>query len=102
MPNTWTKAGVRGNLHPIMMKAQGRLERLYYGKGLDFYITSIGEGNHGPGSFHLFADWSLAEDFKRQGVSIAEIRDVLGEGFDVVEYHDERDIFHMEFDKWKK
>ena len=98
MPTTWVKDGVMGDLHPVMQKCKGRIIRLYYSKGLDFFVTSIKEGNHQPGSFHPIG---YAMDFKRQGVAKSEIVEAAGQGFDVVEYSDNRDIFHVEWDVWK-
>ena len=68
---------------------------LYESKGLDFFITSLREGNHHPASCHYEGD---AFDFKRQGVPEVDILRVCGPGFDVIEYSDSRDIFHVEWD----
>ena len=92
---TWLKQGVLGHLNRQIRRCKGRLIALYKSRGLDFYITSKGEGNHGDASCHYEDD---AIDFKRQGVSIVKIRLVCGSDFDVVEYSDERDIFHVEYD----
>lgn len=94
----WIKQGVLGRLSPMMRRGKARLVNLYESMGLDFFITSICEGNHSPGSCHYEGD---AIDFKRQGVPINRIRACLsdlGQVFDVVEYSDARDIFHVEYD----
>lgn len=39
-----------------------------------------------------------ALDFKRQGLQIHLIIAEAGRDFDVIEYSDERDIFHVEYD----
>jgi hypothetical protein len=91
----WIKQGVMGDLSREMQKAQGRMVNLYASKGLDFFITSVRESNHSGGSFHYIG---MALDFKRQGVSMQEIDAALGAGFDVIEYTDARDIFHVEHD----
>lgn len=91
----WIKQGVLGRLNPQMRRCKGRLIALYKGRGLDFFITSKGEGNHHDASCHYEED---AIDFKRQGMPIVKIKLVAGSFFDVVEYADERDIFHVEFD----
>lgn len=91
----WIKQGVLGNLSPPMRRCKGRLVRLYENEGRDFYITSKGEGNHISDSCHYEES---AIDFKRQGLRKSTIQSVCGDGFDVVEYSDERDIFHVEFD----
>ena len=93
---TYLKEGVHGNLNPPMRRAKGRLVILYKSKGLDFLITSKGEGNHHPGSCHYEES---AIDFKRQGVpKIDVVEAIADDDFDVVEYDDDRDIFHVEWD----
>ena len=91
----WIKQGVLGNLNPPTRRCKGRLVALYKSRGLDFFITSKGEGNHGDASCHYEEG---AIDFKRQGLSIVKIKLSAGSYFDVVEYDDERDIFHVEYD----
>ena len=98
----WIKQGVCGDLSFQMQKARGELAVLYASHGNDFYITSIREGNHSPGSYHYIGQ---ALDFKRQKMLKGELVDKLfglttriGGKFDVIEYSDERDIFHVEFD----
>lgn len=94
----WLKEGVLGDLRRDARRAKGRLVRLYETYGLDFLITSLREGNHSPGSCHYEGD---ALDFKRQGVPREAIKGACGPGFDVVEYSDSRDIFHVEWDPKK-
>lgn len=98
----WIKQGVMGDLSLQMQKALGQLIEVYTDRGLDFFITSVREGNHGGGSLHYIGH---ALDFKRQGVPKQEIVDKMillaariGGRFDVVEYADIRDIFHVEYD----
>jgi len=91
----WIKQGVLGHLNPQTRRCKGRLIALYKNKGLDFYITSLGEGNHCDASCHYEGD---AIDFKRQGIPFANVILSCGSFFDVVEYSDERDIFHVEYD----
>ena len=91
----WLKQGVLGDLRRDARRCKGRLVALYESWNLDFLITSIREGNHHPASCHYEGD---ALDFKRQGVTKATIVETCGSGFDVVEYSDSRDIFHVEFD----
>ena len=91
----WIKQGVLGHLGPQMRRCKSRLVKLYSDHGKDFLITSICEGNHDPASCHYEG---CALDFKRQGVSKAEITKAAGPGFDTVEYTDSRDIFHVEYD----
>ena len=78
-----------------MRRCKGRLVKLYEDHGYDFFITSLMEGNHHPASCHYESE---AIDFKRQGISRLLIVGACGMGFDVVEYDDERDIFHVEYD----
>jgi hypothetical protein len=69
--------------------------QLYERHNKDFYMTSIREGNHHVASCHYEGD---AFDFKRQGLQIHLIIAEAGRDFDVVEYSDSRDIFHVEYD----
>ena len=93
--HVWTKQGVMGCMSNPLRKAWGRVvHKCYWDKGRDAFITSIGEGNHDPGSLHYDHN---AVDFKRNGASKHDIKQAAGSGFDVVEYYD-KDIFHMEYD----
>jgi len=47
------------------------------------------------GSLHYIGH---AFDVKRQSITKKEIQMAVGPGFDVVEYDDARDIFHIEYD----
>ena len=91
----WLKQGVLGTLGPEARRCKGRLVRLYRESGQDFFITSLREGNHHPASCHYEGQ---ALDFKRQGALKDSIKETCGPGFDVVEYEDARDIFHVEWD----
>jgi len=91
----WIKQGVLGHLNPQTRRCKGRLVALYKSRGLDFFITSKGEGNHHDASCHYEGD---AIDFKRQRMPIYKIQLATGSGFDVIEYSDQRDIFHVEYD----
>lgn len=88
----WIKRGVLGDLIPAAQKGFGRVADLYEDLGKDFFCTSIRDGNHGAGSLHYIGQ---AFDFRRDGVLISEIRDVLSRNFDVV---DELDHYHVEYD----
>ncbi len=89
----WIKAGVCGDLSHQAQKCKGRIIKLYESQGLDFYLTSAREGNHGPGSFHPIGD---AFDF-RYGVGISEssVLKAAGPGFDIV-FH--KSHIHCEWD----
>ena len=91
----WNKEGAIGDLNAEIRRCKGRLARLYKSLGLDFYITCKRDGNHTEGSCHPEGD---AIDFKRQGVPKYKIELAAGTGFDVIEYADVRDIFHVEYD----
>lgn len=91
----WLKQGVLGSLETETRRCKGRLVAFYRKKGLDFFITSLREGNHHPASCHYEGQ---ALDFKRQGLLWSDIVGACGPGFDVVEYSDQRDIFHVEWD----
>lgn len=90
--NTWIKRGVLGDLTPITQKGLGKLIKLYHNNGLDFYITSVKEGNHSEGSFHYIGQ---AFDFRKQEVNINKIRGLLGPDWDVI---NEKTHFHAEYD----
>ncbi len=87
----WYKQGVLGDLQQVTRKGLGRVAKLYLSKGSDLYVTSLREGNHMAGSLHYDG---LAFDI-RCGVSISEIREALGPGWDVVH---EKDHIHCEYD----
>lgn len=91
----WIQQGVMGTLTRPARKGFGRCARVYERHGLDFFVTSIREGKHSAGSFHPDGN---AFDFKRQGIAKAELENELGPDYDVVEYQDSRDIFHVEHD----
>ena len=102
----WLKEGVHGHLEPPMRRLKGYVADVYGQLGYDLQITSKCDGNHCAGSCHYEGN---AIDFKRQNVQMEIIRTVANgvaelygykpEDFDIVEYDDERDIFHVEFDK---
>ncbi len=95
MTRVWLKDDVYGDLQTPMQKAHGRLVELYAMYGMDFFVTSRNDGKHSPGSLHYV---DLAEDFKRQSIRKHLVVDAAGPGFDVVEYPEPRDIYHVEFD----
>ena len=90
---TWFKSGVLGELTPIAQKGFGRVVRLYYSKGLEFFCTSIREGTHSPGSLHYLG---MAFDFQAQEMPLSEIRRVLGKDWDVVPSNN--GAIHAEYD----
>lgn len=88
----WIKRGVMGDLQSIAQKGLGKLIAMYEDYGLDFYITSIREGNHGPGSFHYLG---LAVDFKKHGGDLQIVKNILGPDWDVIEHPTH---VHIEYD----
>ncbi len=95
-PNVWIKQGVMGDMSIPMRKGFGRVADHYAAVGLDTYITSIRDSNHSKGSLHYDGN---AVDIKRQGIAKKIVKQVLGVGFDVVEYSkDNGDFFHLEHD----
>ena len=96
MINIWERQSVRGQNHPMMQKAQGRVARLYIDKGYPLMISSRGDSEHSPGSFH-YLELTQAEDYKDpdKHVSKAEIKKVVGLDFDVIEYSWG---YHVEYD----
>lgn len=88
----WIKQGVRGRLTREAQRGLGKLVVLYFTMGKDYFITSLEEGSHMPGSFHYTGDgW----DGLRQGVRVSVIRETLGPDFDVIDYGD---YCHHEYD----
>ena len=88
----WYKQGVCGQLQPIAQKGLGRVAALYGKKGFNFYVTSIQEGTHSPGSLHYCG---MAFDFWGQGAKISEVKTTLGKDWDVI---DEGNHYHAEYD----
>lgn len=85
------KAGVEGDLYPVMQKALTRIEstigRMY---GEDTIVTSKREGNHSAGSLHYIGravDIRFPQKTRTSGdrLDLCErLREVLGPGYDVV------------------
>jgi hypothetical protein len=97
MIKIWQRQSVRGQLHPKMQKAQGKIARLYHGKDLPLMISSRGDGEHSPGSFH-YLELCQAEDYldrDPKDLTLVEIREALGRDYDVVEY---TWGYHVEYD----
>jgi|TARA_R110000765_G_scaffold408728_5_gene506612 hypothetical protein len=90
---TWLKLGVMGQLSIQAQKAFGKVARLYHDNGEDFFVTSIMESNHSPGSLHYNGN---AFDFQHGGIKISVIKRVLGNDFDCVVSNN--GAFHVEYD----
>lgn len=89
----WIKRGVLGDLSHEMQKGLGRVIDLYSSKSLDFFITSLRDGNHSPHSLHYTGN---AVDFRNHvKISKREMQEVLGRDFDVVV---ESTHVHVEYD----
>lgn len=92
----WIKMGVLGTLTPPTQKGLGRVIRLYRENGLDFFITSLCEGNHQPGSFHYIGQ---AFDFMQRKIPRKTIEDILGGDWDVIVFKvGDTDYVHAEYD----
>ena len=91
----WLKQGVMGRLTREAQRGLGKAVSLYYSHGLDFFITSIEEGTHMPGSFHYTGD---ALDCLKLSILLFDLKKSLGPDFDVLEY---ADVFHIEYDPKK-
>jgi len=76
----WYKQGVLGDLQPVARKGFGRIAKLYKLNGFDLFVTSLRDGNHSEGSLHYDG---LAFDI-RPGLAVDRIKQVLGNGWDVV------------------
>lgn len=89
----WYKQGVVIKLKPIAQKGFGRVAKLYAGRGLDVYVTSGCEANHSPGSFHYI---DQAWDQRQLEVSVEDIKQALGPGWDVLVSN--HGAVHIEYD----
>ena len=89
----WLKQGVLGDLQPIARKGLGRVAKLFGSRGQDVFITSIRDGNHSAGSLHY--DGSAFDIRYPEEITLVEIKEVLGSGWDVVY---ESDHIHCEYD----
>ena len=96
MIEIWQRQSVRGQLHPKMQKAQGRIAKEYISKGKRLMISSRGDGEHSAGSFH-YLELCQAEDYldPNKYVPIAHIKAAAGPGFDVIGY---QWGYHVEYD----
>ncbi|MCK4664623.1 MAG: hypothetical protein KAT68_17270 [Bacteroidales bacterium] len=103
---TYIKKGVWGfnQLHPVLSKCFGWIERHYEKRGKDCKITSVAEGNHTTGSLHYIF---RAIDFANLEEVFGTIRTIINNfcnkygipkhHFDLVYYEDLK-IFHLEYD----
>lgn len=92
----WLKQGVMGRLTREAQRGLGKAVSLYYSHGLDFFITSIEEATHMPGSFHYTGD---AFDCLKLSILLSDLKKALGPGFDVLEY---TEVYHVEYDPKKE
>jgi len=104
----YKKIDVQGDVHTILWKCFGNVVGSLAKKGVhDIFITSMREGLHAVTSFHYIG---MAIDFKRSGIE--NERSVIEAGikrfcnryklsvndFDLIEYTDSRNIWHLELD----
>jgi hypothetical protein len=90
----FVKDGAAGFLHPHVMKAKGRLGRLFQYYGEDLLITSLCDGFHSWTTLHR----GYAFDYKKPKhpkLTYKRCKAALGPGFDLV-IEDDHD--HAEFD----
>jgi hypothetical protein len=88
----WYKQGVFGTLQSKSVDGLRKTERLYATHGEDVFVTSIQDGTHGAGSFHVSG---LAWDMRKGDVLIADHKECLGTDFQII---DESNHRHVEFD----
>lgn len=92
---TWKKLDVQGDLNPIVAKARGKADHIFYIHGEDLFITSQREGRHGTVSLHPDG-WAF--DIRKpvgDWDAVASLRKELGNDFDVI---NEADHIHIEYD----
>jgi len=88
----WYKQGVFGTLQPCAIEGLRKTERLYALRGEDVFVTSLQDGTHGAGSFHVSG---RAWDMRPGKVSKEDHQCTLGTEFQVI---DEANHRHIEFD----
>ncbi|MBA7495086.1 hypothetical protein ES702_05665 [subsurface metagenome] len=91
------KTGVDiSRLNREIRRALGTISVIFWKYGHELVITSTYEGDHSPGSLHYSNDAvDIRAPVNRAGEIFAEIRELLGVDFDVV---DEVDHIHIEYD----
>lgn len=88
------KQGCVGNLIPIVKKTLGKISAYQWTKYKeDTLVTSKQDGYHSDGSLH---SEGYAFDFRPGSLTILEIKELAGPGFDVVESND--GAIHVEYD----
>ena len=98
----WIKRGVIGDLHWRLQKELGKIIKFYedYGE-VNFYITSKREGNHGVGSLH---EIGRAVDFYKPVTSSITFDYIIKNcklNFELFDFIEEGDHFHLELDPHK-
>jgi hypothetical protein len=88
----WYKQGVFGSLQPCAEEGLRKTERLYSLEGEDVFVTSLRDGAHCAGSFHISG---RAWDMRKGSISKDKHQLVLGSDFQVI---DEGNHRHIEFD----
>ena len=88
----WYKEGVFGELTHEAAMGLRKVKGLYASRGKDVFITCVREGTHCATSYHPLGD---AWDMRKDGMPIGDIKNLLGEDFDVV---DEKTHLHIELD----
>ena len=88
----WYKQGVYGDLSPDAAEGLRLTERLYTDNGEDVFITSIRDGSHMAGSYHVIG---RAFDMRKGKISLKDHQKKLGKKFQVI---DEATHRHVEYD----
>lgn len=96
----WFKKGVLGDPSHAMIKARGKIAKVYaveYGQA-DLYVTAIRDGNHGDGSLHdngNAEDYRYPESIGTRAVLKEYLRKELGPDYDIIIHGDH---LHVEYD----
>ena len=70
----WLKQGVCGDLQPTCRRGFKHVAEFFWDQGLEFFVTSIRDGNHHAGSCHYLG---LAFDCRAQNTDTIKLQQWL-------------------------
>jgi hypothetical protein len=91
-PNVWIQQGTVFNPNIELKRAFQKYRKFCNFKGFSIYITSGNDSDHLMESFHYSDD---AMDILHNGSTLADMENIFGGNFDIVEY---TWGFHIEYD----